>query len=147
MSQDTIRKPDNTAHLISKTRRLINEYLVHEMEEAGIHGFVPSHGDIICTLFKHPQITMTKLAKAIQRDRSTVTTLVKKLQQFGYVLLQENPKDTRSRLVSLTDKGRKLKDEFHPISVRLTQSIWQGISKEDRMQFRSILDKIIQNFS
>jgi len=147
MPQDTIRKPDNTAHLISKTRRLINEYLTNEMEEAGIHGFVPSHGDIICTLLKHPQMTMTELAEAIRRDRSTVTTLVKKLQQSGYVLLQENPQDTRSRLVSLTDTGRQLKDEFHPISMRLTQSIWQGISKEERMQFRSILDKIIRNFS
>ena len=147
MSHEMIHKPDNTAHLISKARRLINEYLTDQMEDSGIHGFVPSHGDIICTLLKHPQMTMTELAKAIQRDRSTVTTLIKKLLQSGYVCIEENPQDTRSRLISLTEKGQQLKDVFHPISVRLTQSIWQGISKEERMQFRSILDKIIQNFS
>lgn len=146
MPQERILPTDNTAHLLSSARRKINCFLDAEMEKAGIQGFVPSHGDLIATLLKHSPLTMTELAAAIQRDRSTVTTLVKKLHQLGYLELQENPKDTRSRLVSLTEKGNQLKAEFHPISQRLSQTIWQGISAEERKQFRSTLEKIINNF-
>ena len=147
MSQERMLPPDNTAHLLSNARRNINDFLDDEMENAGIQGFVPSHGDLIATLLKHSPLTMTELAAAIQRDRSTVTTLVKKLHQQGYVELQENPKDTRSRLVSLTEKGNQLKAAFHPISQRLAQTIWQGINAEERKQFRCTLEKIIKNFS
>lgn len=138
--------PDNTAHLISQARRLINLHLMAEMEKAGIHGFVPSHGDIITTLLKNETMTMRELASAIQRDPSTVTTLVKKLERLGYISLDENPQDTRSRLVSLTLEGRALKDEFAPISQGLAQRMWRGIDREEREQFRETLFKIIQNF-
>ena len=142
----TYIQPDNTAHLVSRLRRCINQYLTDQMEEAGIEGFVPSHGDIISTLLKHTTLTMREMASAIQRDPSTVTTLVKKLERQGYVMLNENPQDTRSRLVTLTPKGKALKDEFTPISTRLAATLWANISDGEREQFRETLLKIIDNF-
>lgn len=137
---------DNTAHLISKARRSINQFLEDEMQKVGLLGLVPSHGDIIAVLLKVQSMTMSDLANAIQRDRSTVTTLVKKLVHQGYVTLEENPDDTRSRLVSLTEKGRNLKEVFRPISESLAQTIWHDIDEADRLQFRSTLQKMIVNF-
>ena len=138
---------DNTAHQLSHARRLINGFLLHEMEKAGLKGFVPSYGDLISQLCQHSPMTMTDLAEAINRDRSTVTTLVKKLVQQGFVELTENPKDSRSRLASLTEKGKGLHAEFLTISKKLMSTTWNGINEEDRKHFRSILEHIIQNFS
>lgn len=137
---------DNTAHLISKARRNINQLLEDEMHRVGLIGLVASHGDIIAVLLRAQSMTMSDLANAIQRDRSTVTTLVKKLVHQGYVTLEENPGDTRSRLVSLTEKGRNLKEVFRPISEVLAQTIWKDIDEADRLQFRSTLQKMIDNF-
>jgi DNA-binding MarR family transcriptional regulator len=144
--QSHMIQPDNTAHLLSKARRAINAHLVNEMAKAGIIGIVPSHGDIIATLLRRESMTMRELSDAIQRDPSTVTTLVKKLAQMGFVSLEDNPRDTRSRLVSLTPQGRALEEQFHPISVDLTRTIWHGINDTEREQFRDTLQKIIQNF-
>jgi DNA-binding MarR family transcriptional regulator len=147
MSELTPPTTDNTAHQLSHARRLINGFLLHEMEKAGLKGFVPSYGDLISQLCQHSPMTMTDLAEAINRDRSTVTTLVKKLVLLDFVELHENPKDSRSRLVSLTGKGKALHAEFRSISIKLMSTTWNGISEEDRKHFRSILEHIIQNFS
>ncbi|HET60622.1 MAG TPA: MarR family transcriptional regulator [Chloroflexi bacterium] len=137
---------DNTAHLISKARHSVNDFLMIQMEEVGIDGFVPSHGDIVVTLLKQEAMTMRELSAAIQRDPSTVTALVKKLAHQGIVMLKDNPHDTRSRLVSLTEQGKELQKVFAPISHQLAQTMWQDISDEERKLFRSILKKIIHNF-
>ncbi len=91
-------------------------------------------------------MTMTDLAEAIQRDRSTVTTLVRNLVQQEFIELHEKPSGFRSRLVSLTPKGKNLHREFLAISEKLMQITWQGITEEEREQFRCSLDTIIQNF-
>lgn len=137
---------DNTAHLLSHARRLINDFLLHEMEIAGLRGFVPSYGDLISQLSHQSPMTMTDLAESIRRDPSTVTTLVKKLVSLGFVQMHENPKDSRSRLVSLTETGKDLIDEFRIISERLMETTWHGITEDERDEFRSILVKIIRNF-
>ena len=147
MTDQQIPKTDNTAHQLSYARRQINEFLQDEMEAVGLEGFVPSHGDLISQLSRHSPMTMTDLSDAIHRDRSTVTTLVKKLVKLGFVQLEGNPKDSRSRLVSLTEQGEALYDDFHDISIRLMQVTWQGINVEEREQFRTLLDQIIRNFS
>lgn len=146
MTTPILPQTDNTAHQLSHLRRLINDFLLCEMEAIGLKGFVPSYGDLISQLCSHSPMTMTDLAEAIHRDPSTVTTLVKKLAQQEFIELNENPQDSRSRLVSLTPKGKVLHNEFVGISKKLMQNTWQGITGEEREQFRSILDQIIKNF-
>lgn len=146
-SPTTYPDMDNTAHQISRVRRLVNEFLLQEMAAVGLEGFVPSYGDLLSQLSHEPAMTMTDLARAIHRDRSTVTTLVKNLAAKGFVELDENPDDLRSRLVSLTDAGNQLQHAFQSISKKLMHTTWQGINPEERAQFLAVLDKIIQNFN
>ena len=146
MCDNQLPKTDNTAHRLSLARRLVNSFLLDEMEMVGLTGFVPSYGDLILQLCHHSPMTMTVLAESIQRDRSTVTTLVKKLVHLEFVEMQDNPHDSRSKLVSLTEKGKHLHSEFRIISEKLMQTTWQDINKEEREQFRSTLDQIIHNF-
>lgn len=140
-------KMDNSIVLISRIRENVNLFLINELEEIGLSGIAPSHGDIFTTLFKYDELTMTEIADNINRDRSTVTTLVKKLIKLGYVDSRENPEDRRSSLVFLTKEGKKLKEDFKRISYKLFEREYQGISEEERKVFLKILNKVHKNFS
>jgi MarR family transcriptional regulator, organic hydroperoxide resistance regulator len=109
-------------------------------------GLAPSHGDIIAVLLYHGATTMTALARHINRDRSTVTTLVQKLADEGYVTFKDNPDDARSRLVYLTDTGTDLKATFEAISRQLSETLWDEIDDETQITFRETLRQIIRNF-
>lgn len=140
-------KYDNTINLISRIRELANNVIVTELEKLGVKGIVPSHGDIIVTLIKHRELTMTEIAEKINRDRSTVTTLVKKLNTIGFTATKKNERDQRSNFVFLTSKGRELEKGFKEISERLYSIQFEGVSEEEKEVFRSVLLKVYNNFN
>jgi len=55
-----------------------------------------------------PGITATRLARILHLNSSTLTGVLKRLEQRGYVERQEDPRDARRALVSLTEAGRAL---------------------------------------
>ena len=48
-----------------------------------------------------------KVKEKINRDKSTTTVLVRKLESEGYIKGIPDPDDKRSRIVYLTEKGKK----------------------------------------
>lgn len=137
----------NVPHIISNVRRSINNYLQDSLEELGFEGIVPSHGDLLSNLFRNGDMTMTELARNIKRDRSTVTTLVSKLERQGMVRLVENKEDLRSKKVALTSKGRKFKHDFVNISNKMLEKLWNNIDESEKALFINVLLKIQDNFS
>lgn len=133
-------------HIISKVRHAINGFLQERLQEAGCQGIVPSHGDILANLFVHGELTMTELARNIKRDRSTVTTLVSKLERQGMVALVHNKKDLRSKKVTLTEKGMQFKTCFQKISDDLLDTLWSDVSEEEKATFIKVLLQIQSNF-
>ena len=140
-------RADDTAHLISAIRREVNRFLAERMEQAGLAGLAPSHGDIIASLLHHGPMTMSELAQRINRDPSTVTTLVRKLRDLGYVRSQRAQEDTRVRVVGLSEKGRELEQRFVDISNELVSALWRDVSESDRAITRCVLRRILRNVS
>lgn len=136
---------DNSIKLINMIRQEANNFLLKELKKIGLENIAPSHGDIFFVLFKHSELTMTEIANKINRDRSTVTTLVKKLMKLGYLTEKTNPEDRRSSIIFLTQKGKGLKDDFKEISKKLYQIEYEGITKEEKELFLKLLNKIYSN--
>ncbi|WP_432403300.1 MarR family winged helix-turn-helix transcriptional regulator [Wukongibacter sp. M2B1] len=139
-------KTDKTIYLIGRIREKANEFILKELEMVGFKDIVPSHGDILITLFKYSECTMTDIANSIHRDRSTVTTLVSKLIKLGYVSSTKDPNDSRSVIIFLSEKGKALEPSFKEISQKLYETEYKGISEDERRVFQKMLEKIYNNF-
>lgn len=137
---------DNTINLIGRIRDKANKFLLKELQKLGLKNVAPSHGDILAALFKYEEATMTEISELIHRDRSTVTALVNKLIVLGYVSSRKDPNDNRSSIICLTEKGKELKVSFKEISEELYMIEYKGISEEEKIIFRRILQKIYNNF-
>lgn len=137
---------DNLLNQLSRTMLYANRYLCRLMEEAGLTCIVPSHGEILVQLFRHEELTMRELAEKIDRDPSTVTTLIKKLIHAGYVQTSPCTRDKRATNVSLTAKGRELETKFREISAELAAVQNRAISAQERRDLNLALDKVQKNF-
>jgi len=137
---------DNTANLVAKLNYRMQSFIVDNLEEQGIHGIVPSHGAIVLSLVKNKTLTMNELAKKIDKDPSTVTCLVKKLTNIGYTVINKDESDKRSILVSLTPKGHQLVDSIIDISSNLYQQQFVNFQESEIITFRTLLEKMMQNF-
>ena len=139
-------KPKLIVNHISRIRDKAHAFLVKELETHDMKGISPSHGDILWALLSRGELSMKDLAGTIHRDKSTVTALVNKLIQFGYVKKRTDGNDTRVTLISLTPKGLELKDDVVAISQALREKAYRGLSEKDMAMLMKLLDRIDQNF-
>lgn len=137
---------NNIISLISTIREKANKLIIREMTNRNIRGLVTSHGDIFAALFKEQVLTMKEIADRIERDKSTVTALVDKLIDMGYVKKEKDSSDNRVVLVSLTDEGKQLQSDFEEISNKLLATVYKGITAEEKETLTKILSKIKENF-
>jgi DNA-binding MarR family transcriptional regulator len=137
--------PDKIIYLISRIQEKANAFILRELKRHNLIGLAPSHGDILYLLIQEERLNMTEIADRIHRRKPTVTVLVNKLIQEGYVEKQVDPQDERVHLISLTAKGEGLKSAVNKISNDLLKSVYKGFSKEEQTILMMLLTKIFQN--
>jgi DNA-binding MarR family transcriptional regulator len=74
---------------------------------------------VLCVLWEGGDQTIGGIASRLDLEPSTITPLVKRLEQAGHVLRQRNPADERQVRVSLTDQGRALRAETKTLAEAL----------------------------
>jgi DNA-binding MarR family transcriptional regulator len=138
-------KRNNMIALMSRITEKANRLIVRELEARGIEGIVPSHGGILVHLFIGKKYTMKDLAEKIHRTKPTVTILVDKLVNLGYVAKERSSEDNRITFIRLTEKGLALKPSFDEISNKLNAIVYKDLSEKDAECMETLLGKINHN--
>ena len=92
-------------------------------------------------------VAVGDLAAFLLVSRQNLAGVLSRLEAMDYVERIVDPKDNRSRLVSLTAKGRSLWDEnMRPVIADYYDEALTGFSTEDKIHFIHYLDKLLGNF-
>jgi len=91
-------------------------------------GFLVSHFTVINHLTRVGDgRTPLSIANALQVPKTTMTHTLSGLHKAELISFEPNPKDSRSKLVALTDKGRSFRDEaiamLGPDMVKMAQTL------------------------
>lgn len=133
--------------LASRLTEKAHKLIIRELTARGIEGIVPSHGGILMLLFNGEKFTMKELAEKIHRTKPTVTVLVDKLMNLGYVTKEKCSEDSRVTWIRLTKKGEELKPSFVEISACVNSIVYQDITDEEVELVQKSLKRIIGNLS
>lgn len=123
----------------SRLRKKGNAYIQIELRNAGLAGLAPSHGDILACLLVQDACPMGELSRRVHRSKSTVTTLVEKLEQGGYVERVPDGQDSRSVRVRLTARGESLRPVFDKVSAGLENLLAERLAPHEL----DMLDKLL----
>ncbi len=94
----------------------------------------------LMVLWEHDNVNLTWLADRLKLQSNTLTPLLKRMQEQGLLIRNRSQADERSILISLTEKGRKLKEEVPRLQDQLSEI---GITIEEAMELRDLLAKIV----
>ena len=89
---------------------------------------------------------MNEISKQVSKDKSTITVLVNKLIERGYLQKEKSLLDRRVTYILLTEKALELSDVFKEISNEMRKVAYDGFSDEEREAFISLLGRINENF-
>ena len=84
------------------------------------------------------------VAQLLAMDRTTLTAALKPLERDGLVTIARDPEDRRSRLIGLTDKGRKVLAAAVPIWRDLHAAIEAGMPELEPDTVRGALRALSQ---
>jgi MarR family transcriptional regulator, organic hydroperoxide resistance regulator len=132
--------------LVSTIREKANRFIAEQLKRQGITDIATPYGGIFVHLFKNGELSMGDIARKIDRDKSTVTSLVKKLVALGYVETSTSSSDSRVTTVRLTEKGGALENDFKEISIMLQEMIYQDFSALEKEILVRLLMRVKGNF-
>lgn len=126
-----------------------NKLIVEELKKHNLEGLAPSHGDILVHLYEHEDgVPMNKITASINKDKSTVTALVNKLEKLELLEKFKNENDSRSTMVKLTKKGLDTKPiVMENISKKLLDITYENFTKKEKELVCKLLEKIKDNFN
>ncbi len=132
--------------LVSAIRDKANRFIFEQLKARDIKDIAPAHGGVFFHLFRNRELTMGELARLIDRDKSTVTSLVEKLGGLGYIKRERDAVDRRVTKIRLTQKGRLLEADFEDISRRLLSKAYVGFSDKEMEVIVELLTRVNDNF-
>lgn len=96
---------------------------------------------------KDPLPTITSLAKETDTSRQNVTKILESLSRNGCVVLDDNPKDHRSRTVEMTEQGLQMLNCTAMEAGEFLQQLFSGISEEECAAAAQVTLKMIENLN
>ncbi|WP_028828428.1 MarR family winged helix-turn-helix transcriptional regulator [Proteocatella sphenisci] len=135
-------------YFISRTKQKMIQFIEQKLEENGVYDLITSHGNILTALYENNgKLTMSQIAKKIGKDKSTVTPLITKLFQLGYIDKLKNDDDKRITYITITDKGRQLESTFNSITSQVHETAYKNFTPEEKQIFLELLKKLNMNFT
>lgn len=119
------------AYVLAKILKRINVYTASRLADEGVTDLAPTHGAIFVTLYNDGPQSMVALSEKIGCSKSTITTLIRKLETLGYVRREPDRADKRSSIVHLTEKGFRCRVIFGRIALELVDKFWGNKSPKD----------------
>lgn len=98
---------------------------------------------VMVVLWENGSMNISKIGKFLHLDNGTLTPLLKRMEQTGFLIRVRNSSDERTVQISLTEKGTELRKKASHIPQAVQACI--GISNEKSAQLLSGLNEIIDN--
>lgn len=137
---------NSSISLLSHIHTITADFLIEKLKERGYPDFASSHGNILFQLSVNEKMTMGELSEKINRDKSTTTVLVRKLEKDGFITGDAALNDKRSRIIYLTEKGRQFNATAQELSSDLLGTFFKGFTENEKEEFFNTLLRIKKNF-
>ena len=104
-----------------------------------------AQGRIMFVLWQNDGISINELAKKTHLKKSTLTSMLDRLEKMGYIRRQHSKKDRRKILIKRTEKDRAMEKKYVEVSNKMTRLYYKGFSKSQIVSFESNLERILNN--
>lgn len=135
MSIDTgYRLADNSRQL----RRLFDE-------RVRCLGLTGPQARLLLSLARNPLENQVFYAERLEIEPITLTRIVDRLEEAGWVERQSDPADRRARILHLTDKSRGIVTRLRGIVEALSDEMLDGFDAAERQAFALMLERLAAN--
>lgn len=104
-----------------------------------------AQGKILFVISRYKELSINDLCKELSLSKSTLTSMLDRLEDKGYILKRSSKKDKRITLISNTKKADESIDIFNDVITKMNAKFYDGFEEEDIKRFENYLEKIYFN--
>lgn len=118
-----------------------------EIEDITVAQFAVIKDIEINTIFDGLKVNVTavEIAERLDMDKPTISGIINRLAEKGYLEKLPHPTDGRSSILKLTEDCIKKLPVLEKINNKVVSEALEGLSKNDLAIFAGLLNKIIEN--
>ncbi|MEY9365132.1 DNA-binding MarR family transcriptional regulator [Bradyrhizobium yuanmingense] len=113
------------------------------MEECKAFDLTPVQYAALVAIHTHPGIDATRLSAVIAFDRSTLGSVIERLQAKAYIERKPAPEDKRIKLLYLTKSGAAILREIIPAVERAQGRMLEPLKPADRKTLMGLLAQLV----
>jgi len=107
----------------------------------------PAQGRILFVLWNKDGISIQELAQKTSLGKSTLTSMLDRLEQGGFVKRVPSKEDRRAILIKLTEKDRACRDLYTKITKEKTDLFYEGFTAKEIDAFENYLQRVLDNLT
>ncbi|WP_439372711.1 MarR family winged helix-turn-helix transcriptional regulator [Bradyrhizobium sp. PMVTL-01] len=113
------------------------------MEECKAFDLTPVQYAALIAIHTHPGIDATRLSAVIAFDRSTLGSVIERLQAKDYIERKPAPEDKRIKLLYLTKSGAAILREIIPAVERAQARMLEPLKPADRKTLMALMTQLV----
>jgi len=140
--KDEVLKLENQlCFLLYACARATTRYYRPYLEEMGL---TYTQYLAMLVLWDEKQINLKTLGERLYLDSGTLTPVLKRLEEKGYITRERDTADERNLILHVTDAGIVLKDEVYEIYQRMES--WQPLSGEQNKLLKEMFVEALEQY-
>ncbi len=92
-------------------------------------------------MWEHKKLHVKEIGECLYLDSGTLTPVLKKLEEKGFVIRTRSKTDERNLEVSITTEGEKLKERAKDIPEKMGGCV--NLNAEESIQLYALLNKLL----
>lgn len=100
---------------------------------------------VLSVIGSHQYITQQCLANCMDIDKATVVRVIDYLSEKGLVKREVNEEDRREHIIVATPRAHKIIPVINQVFEEVNKTAFRGFTKEEKMQFIQMTNKIMNN--
>ena len=141
----TMKQLSEGGMLISQVHQTSGRVFARKLREHGLDSINPAQGRILFALWKGDGISIRELASRTKLQKSTLTSMLDRLEQDGLITRIPSREDRRVILIYLAHDHEVIKDLFLQVSSEMIDLFYAGFLPEEIATFEQQLKKILKN--
>lgn len=133
--------------LIAKIHQVSGRIFAKILKKARVSEINPAQGRILFALWKKDGIPITELARKTLLSKSTLTSMLDRLENAGFIIRVPSKKDRRTILIKRTEKDKRLESKYVQVSDEMIKLFYNGFTSEEIDAFEECLKRILANLT
>jgi DNA-binding MarR family transcriptional regulator len=132
--------------LMSQIHHLSGRIFAQKLQKYQIE-INPAQGRIMFVLWSNDGIPINELSKKTSLAKSTLTSMLDRLEDAGHLVRASSKDDRRRVLVYRTEKDRAWQETYIQVSQEMTRLFYRGFEESEIDAFEGCLRRIFNNLT